>query len=200
MGREVLNPTLRPANNRPMPGIFARSTLFALSFIAATSAAAQTHHRRAPPSEEETPAPLAGDRRDTVVPASGAFSGRPYWLALAQCGGFYFKLNALYTDAAVHARVVNPDPRANAEFTRKLNDAIRIATTYFDASARFLAADRGLDRDNAVLTYDGQSRAAGDRVKTIDAGLAAAKTCPALYEACQEAFPKACSGRLTPLG
>ena len=182
-----------------MPGIFARSALFAFAFIAATSAAAQTHHRRAPSEDEILAPPLAGDRRDTAVPA-GAFSGRPYWLALAQCGGFYFKLNALYTDAAVHARVVNPDPRANAEFTRKLNDAIRIATTYFDAAERFLAADRGLDRDNAVLTYDGQSRAAGDRVKTVDAGLAAAKACPALYEACQQAYPKACSERLVPLG
>ena len=29
--------------------------------------------------------------------------------------------------------------------------------------------DRGLDRVDAVLTYDEQSRAAGDRFKTIDA-------------------------------
>ncbi len=181
-----------------MPGILARSTLLALGFAVATSALAQTMHHRRVPSEDEIPPPLASDRRDTGVPA-GAFSGRPYWLALAQCGGIYFKLNALYTDAAVHARVVNPDPRANAEFTRKLNDAIRIATTYFDAAERFLAADRGLDRDNAVLTYDGQARAAGDREKTIEAGLAAAKACPALYEACREAYPKACSERLVPL-
>ena len=38
--------------------------------------------------------------------------------------------------------------------------------------------DRGLERDDAVLTYDGQSRAAGDRLKTIDAALAAAKVVP----------------------
>jgi hypothetical protein len=105
----------------------------------------------------------------------------------------------LYTDAAARARVVNPDPHANAEFTRKLNEAIRIATTYFDAAERFLAVDRGLDRDNAVLTYDGQSRAAGDRVKTPEAALVAVKACPALYEACQQAYPKACSERLVPL-
>jgi hypothetical protein len=182
-----------------MPGIFARSVLIALTFVVATSAAAQMRHRRAPSEEELPPPAVAGDRRDTVVPAPGAFSGRAYWLALAQCGGLYFKLNGLYTDAAVHARVVNPDPRANAEFTRKLNEAIRIATTYFAAAERFLAADRGLDRDNAVLTYDGQSRAAGDRVKTIDAGLTAAKACPALYQTCEQAYPKACSGRLVPL-
>jgi hypothetical protein len=134
-----------------------------------------------------------------MVSLPGTFSGRPYWLALAECGGTYFKLNALYTDAAVHARVVNPDPHANAEFTRKLNEAIRIATTYFDAAERFLATDRGLDRNNAVLTYDGQSRAAGDRVKTIEAGLAAAKACPALYQACEQAYAKACSEKLAPM-
>ena len=40
--------------------------------------------------------------------------------------------------------------------------------------------DRGIERDDAVLTYDGQSRAAGDRAKTIDEALAAANSCPAL--------------------
>ena len=38
--------------------------------------------------------------------------------------------------------------------------------------------DRGLERADAVLTYDGQSRAAGERVKTIEAALAAAKVLP----------------------
>jgi hypothetical protein len=182
-----------------LPGIFARSALFAVALTVAASAAAQTRHKRAPSEDELPPPPIAGDKRDAMAPASGAFSGRPYWLALAECGGTYFKLNALYTDAAVHARVVSPDPHANAEFTRKLNEAIRIATTYFDAAERFLAADRGLDRNNAVLTYDGQSRAAGDRVKSIEAGLAAAKTCPALYQACEQAYPKACSEKLAPM-
>jgi hypothetical protein len=182
-----------------MPGIFARSVLLALAFIVATSAFAQTRHRRAPAEDQPPPPPLVGDKRDTMVPAPGAFSGRPYWLALVQCGGTYFKLNALYTDAAVRARVVSPDPHANAEFTRKLNEAIRIATTYFDAAERFLASDRGLDRNNAVLTYAGQSRAAGDRVKTIEAGLAAVKACPALYAACEQTYPKACSEKLAPM-
>jgi hypothetical protein len=49
-----------------------------------------------------------------------------------------------------------------------------------------------------VLTYDEQSRAAGDRFKTIDAALAAAKSCPALYQACQQAFPKTCGRALAP--
>jgi hypothetical protein len=49
-----------------------------------------------------------------------------------------------------------------------------------------------------VLIYDPQSRAAGDRLKTVDAALAATQACPALYEACQAAYPKACSERLPP--
>ena len=184
-----------------MPGIFAKAALIAIALIAATSADARTHRKRAPREVEHAPPAVSIDKRDRVVaaPGAGAFHGRPYWLALAQCGGIYFKLNTLYTDAAVHARVVKPDPRANAEFTKKLNEAIKIATTYFDAAERFLMTDRGLERADAVLTYDAQSRAAGDRLKTIDAALAAAKECPALYQGCQEAYPKACSETLAPM-
>ncbi len=184
-----------------MPGIFAKATLLAIALIAATGADAQRRHRRAPRQVEHAPPAVSIDKRDRVVaaPGAGAFDGRPYWLALAQCGGIYFKLDTLYTDAAVHARVVKPDPRASAEFTKKLNEAIRIATTYFDAAERFLMTDRGLERADAVLTYDAHSRAAGDRLKTIDAALAAAKACPALYQACQEAHAKACSEALAPM-
>ncbi len=53
--------------------------------------------------------------------------------------------------------------------------------------------DRGIERPDAVLTYDGQSRAAGDRGTPIAAGRAAAKSCPALYQACREAFSKQCN-------
>ena len=137
-------------------------------------------------------------QRDSVVAAPGAFNGRPYWLALAQCGGIYFKLNALYTDVAVRARVVKPDPTTNAEFTKKLNEAIKTATTFFDGAEHFLMTNRGVERADAVLTYEGQSRAAGDRLKTIDAAFAAAKACPALYQACREAYPKLCNEPLTP--
>ena len=49
--------------------------------------------------------------------------------------------------------------------------------------------NRGVERADAVLTYEGQSRAAGDRLKTIESALAAAKACPALYQACREAWP-----------
>ncbi len=185
-----------------MPGFFGKCALVATALIAAaTSADAQQRyrHRRVPRETEHAVPAISVDKRDTVVTSPGPFQGRPYWLSLAQCGGMYFKLNVLFTDAAVHARVIKPDPHANAEYTRKLNEAIRTATTYFDGAENFLRTDRQLDRDNAVLTYDGQSRAAGDRIKSIEAGLAAVRACPALYEACRVGHPKICNESLSPL-
>ena len=98
-----------------------------------TSAQAQTHrHReRGSATESDRPAPaVPADKRDSVVAAPGPYTGRPYWLALAQCGGIYFKLNVLYADIAVHARVIKPDPTLNNEVTKKLNEAIKTATIY----------------------------------------------------------------------
>lgn len=165
---------------------------------------AATHHHHREPREAEpdaaTVTPVSTDKRDSLVAATGPFSGRPYWLALAQCGGIYFKLNTLYTDAAVRARVVKPDPKANAELTTKIKEAIGTATAYFDAAEHFLMTERGLERTDAVLTYDGPARGQGDRVKTIEAGLSEAKFCPALYRACQDAFPKQCGEPLKPAG
>ncbi len=187
-----------------MSGVFAKSALAisvvaALALLVATGADAQRHYRRRAPRETERAPAISFDSRDTIVAAPGPFKGQPYWLALADCGGIYFKLNVLYTDAAVRARVVKPDPRANAEFTKKLNEAINTATLYFDAAEEFLRTDRGLDRDAAILTYDAPSRVAGDRAKTIDAALAAARACPALYRACHAGKYKACGGKLAPL-
>ena len=92
------------------------AVLLVTILAAATGAEAQTHHRRergSSSSESDRPAPAVPvDKRDSVVTAPGPYMGRPYWLALAQCGGIYFKLNVLYTDIAVHARVVKPDPDA----------------------------------------------------------------------------------------
>jgi hypothetical protein len=181
-----------------MPGTVAKAALLTIALIVATDADAQTRRRREP-RDVERPAPAAPiDKRDSIVAALGPFNGRPYWLALAQCGGIYFKLNILYTDVAVHARAVKPDPKVNTEFTKKLTEAIKTATVYFDGAEHGLMTDRGLERVDAVLVYDAQARAAGDRLKTIDAALAAAKVCPALYQICQEANPKACSERLAP--
>lgn len=176
-----------------MLGSLTRSTFVTAALVAAVAAShAQTTRRQQHVPEAAAPA-IPVDKRDSTVTAPGPFNGRPYWLALAQCGGVYFKLNALYTDAAVHARVDRPDPKANTEYTRKLHEAIKIATTFFDASERFLMTERGIERADAVFTYDAKSRAAGERLKTIEAALAAAHACPTLYRTCQEAFPKQCS-------
>jgi hypothetical protein len=187
--------------------LFIKTALLVAVLAAATSAQAQTHRRHERGSSEpDRPAPVVpADKRDSAVAAPGAYMGRAYWLALAQCGGIYFKLNVLYTDIAVHARVTKPDPTLNNEVTKKLNDAIKTATVYFTAAERFLMNDRGIERTDAVLVYNEQSRAAGDRIKGSDtaaailAGLNAAKTCPALYQSCQAAYPKACSDQLAPV-
>lgn len=176
-----------------------RTALLTLGFVAVASADVQARReRQQAPAQTAAPAATAADKRDSVVATPGTFNGRPYWQALAQCGGIYFKLNVFYTDAAVRARVVKPDPKANAEYTKELNAAIKTATRYFESAERFLIADRGMERADAVLTYDGQSRGAGERLKSIDAALAAAKTCPALYQACREAYPKRCAEPLPP--
>jgi hypothetical protein len=173
--------------------------LLVLALAATTSVHAQSrHHREREPKETEHPAPAVSvDKRDTVVQA-GAFGGRPYWLALAQCGGIYFKLNVLYTAVAVHARVVSPDPKVNTEYTEKLNDAIKTATAFFSGAEHFLMTDRNIERTDAVLIYDEQSRAAADRIKSVEAGLGAAKVCPPLYQACQKAYAKVCTDSLAP--
>ena len=108
--------------------------------VVATGAQAQYRHRyseREPKQVEHPAPPVPADKRDRVVTAPGVFTGRPYWLALAQCGGIYFKLNVLYTDIAVHARAVKPDPKINAEYTKKLNEAINAATVFFDGANQF---------------------------------------------------------------
>jgi len=185
-----------------MPGVIAKAALVILALMVLTSAEAQTRRDRAPRDVDRAPpAPAVPvDKRDSTVLMPGVFNGKSYWLALAQCGGTYFKLNTLYAEAAAQARVIKPDPKATAEYTRDFKDAIRVATIYFDATERFLMTDRGVERTDAVITYDPQSRAASDRLKTVEAAKAAVQACPALYQACQGAYPKACSERLPPTG
>jgi hypothetical protein len=204
MHGEILN-SAAADYNRGMPGTIVKAILVILALAVLSQADAQSrrsrHERPREPKEVVTPAPaVPADKRDTVVSAPGAYNGKPYWLVLAQCGGVYFKLNVLYTDIAVHARAVKPDPKVNAEYTKKLNDAIKTATAFFDGAEHFLMTDRGLERLDAVLIYNAQSRAAGDRVKTIDAALSAASTCPQLYQACQATHSKECGETLAPAG
>jgi hypothetical protein len=197
MGREVLK------RDRMRTTTAAKFVLvIVVAALVAAGTNAQTRHRRErEPKETERPAPAVSiDKRDTMVTLPGAFSGKSYWLALAQCGGAYFKLNVLYTTLAVQARAVKPDPKLNAEYTKRLNDAIKTATAFFTGAERFLMTDRGIERIDAVLIYNEQSRAVADRIKTIDTALNTAKACPALYQACQDAYSKACSESLAPLG
>jgi hypothetical protein len=165
--------------------------LLAVTLVFATAADAQSKRKR----ERERPQPTApADKRDRVVAAPGTpFNGRPYWHAMAQCGGIYFKLNNLYALAAIQAKVVKPDPAANARFNRKSDVARRTATAFFEAAEQFLMADRGMTREDAVITFDARANDEGERHKTIEAAEQATKPCPALYQACRDAFAKICS-------
>src|SRR5262249_5589963 len=178
-------PVLRKASEdtRMTNRTTAKVILVIVAVLAAATANAQSRHRRErEPKETERPAPAASvDKRDTVVNLPGGYNGKPYWLALAQCGGAYFKLNVLYTAIAVQARAVKPDPKLNTEYTRKLNDAIKTATAFYSGAERFLMSDRGIERVDAVLIYNEQSRLVSDRIKTIDPPLRPPKTTPPSY-------------------
>jgi hypothetical protein len=177
-----------------MPGTRVKLAVLALALAVTTSADAQSRKKRPREPAQRPPAATPVDKRDSVVALSGSpFNGRPYWAALGHCGGVYFKLSTLYTEIAIRARAVKPDPKINAEYTKKLNDASTVATAHYVAAERFLASERGLDRAEAVMTYDARARDASNRVSTIDAAVAATKGCPALYQACHEAFPKFCT-------
>lgn len=163
-----------------------------LSMALSSVAAAQS--KRRPSKQEAPPAAAPADKRDRVVSAPGtAFNGKAWWQAAATCGGVYFKLGAVYSDAAIRAKVVKPDPAAYASLTKEADAASRTATAFFDAAERFLIADRKVARDEAVMTYDTVASANGDRVKTVDAAVQAAKPCPELYKTCRGAYPQVCN-------
>lgn len=167
--------------------------------LALSSFADAQSKRRGKKQEEAAPPPASVDRRDRVVSAPGIpFNGRAYWQAAAQCGGTYFKLGTLHSDAAVRAKVVKPDPAAYASLTKNAGAANRSATAFFEAAERFLIADRKLSREEAVVTYDPVAGASGDRMKTVDAAVLAAKSCPELYQACHGAYPQVCGERSLP--
>ena len=169
------------------------SHLAAILAIALPSLADAQTKRRGKKEEQAAPA-APGDKRDRVVAAPGTpFNGRAYWQATAQCGGIYFKLGTRYSDAAIRAKVVKPDPAAYAQLTKEADSASKTATAFFEASERFLIADRKLARDEAVMTYDPIATSNGDRVKTAEAAVQAAKPCPELYKTCRGAFPQVCN-------
>jgi len=167
-------------------------TLIALA-IAATLSTADAA-RRLKKQEDAAPAPTPGDKRDRLVTAPGTpFNGRAFWQAAAQCGGIYFRLNTLYSDAAISAKVIKPDPAAFTKLSKDADGASVNATAFFDVSERFLVADRKVTREDAVMTYDNVAHSAGDRFKSVEAALQAAKPCPELYKVCRGAFPQVCN-------
>jgi hypothetical protein len=167
-------------------------TLVALALAATLSTADAA--RRLKKQEEAAPAPTPGDKRDRTVTAPGTpFNGRAFWQAAAQCGGIYFRLNTLYSDAAISAKVVKPDPAAYTRLSKEADGASATATTFFDVSERFLVADRKVTREDAVITYDNVAHTAGDRFKSVEAALQATKQCAELYKVCRGAFPQVCN-------
>lgn len=161
--------------------------------IAATLSTADAA-RRLKKQEDAAPAPTPADKRDRVVTAPGTpFNGRAFWQAAAQCGGIYFRLNTLYSDAAITAKVIRPDPAAFTRLSKDADGASVNATAFFDVSERFLVADRKVTREDAVMTYDNVAYSAGDRFKSVEAALQAAKPCPELYKVCRGAFPQVCN-------
>ena len=173
--------------------------LVALAVIVACASGADAARRAKKPAEEAAPTPSPIDKRDRTVAAPGSpFNGRAFWQAAAQCGGIYFRLNTLYSDAAASAKVVKPDPTAYTRLTKEADAAVATATTFFDASEYFLAADRKLARQEAMLAYDPIGSSAGERLKTIDSALQAAKPCAELLKVCRTTHPQACADSRTP--
>jgi hypothetical protein len=144
--------------------------------------------------EPAAPAAAAVDKRDRVVTAPGtAFHGRAFWQATALCGGIYFRVNTIHSEAAISAKVIKPDPAAYQRLTKQADVAGQTATMFFEATEQFLVADRKIARDDAVLTYDPVAGREGDRFKTVDAAMQAAKPCPELYRLCRAAHPQTCA-------
>ena len=170
--------------------------ILALIAFAAGSFSAAEAARRPKKQEEAAPAASAGDKRDRTIALPGSpFNGRAYWQAAAQCGGIYFRLNTIYSEQAITAKVTRPDPAAFTRLSKEADGASTTATMFFDMAERFLMADRKSSREEAVLTYDSAATAAGDRLKTVDAAFQATKPCPELYQACHGAFPQVCPER-----
>jgi len=168
----------------------------AILLIALSSMAAAERTRRGKKQESHPAAApvVPADKRDRTVNAPGSpFHGKAYWQAAAQCGGIYFRLGTLDSEAAIRAKVIKPDPAAYASLSKDADAANKSATAFFVVAERVLIADRKLARDEAVITYDPVASASGDRLKTPEAAVQAAKPCPELYKVCRAAYPQVCN-------
>ncbi len=176
-------------STRSLTALGATLALIAVLFASQTDAARRHREPVATPAGPASPA----DKRDRVVAAPGTpFHGKAYWQAAAQCGGIYFKIRTVYSDEAAKAKV-KPDLPAYERLSKSADTASQAATAFFEAAERFLIADRKVTRDDAVITYDPTSSAAGDRAKNLEAAVQATKPCPDLYHACRAAYPQVCN-------
>ncbi len=160
-------------------------------------AEAQAKKRTRERDKDRPPPAQPADKRDRLVDAAGTpFHGRAYWQALGQCGGIYFRLGTLYEEAAIQAqiRAGKQDPKVGADFLARAAAARKTATSFFVGAENFLMADRGITKEDAILTYDPRAAEAGDRLKSVDAVLQAARPCPTLYQTCHSEFVKMCTG------
>ena len=172
----------------------AGAAIVLLAFSSFADAQTARRPKKQNQNQEQAAPATPVDKRDRAVVAPGTpFNGRAYWQAAAQCGGIYFKLGNVYSDAAVRAKVTKPDPAAYVAFTKQADEASKTATVFFTAAERFLIADRKLGRDEAVLTYDPLASQNGDRLKTPEAAVQAAQPCAELYKICRGAFPQVCN-------
>ena len=190
-----MKPARRPDYNRTMPGTFAKAALLTVrsspppARMRRPALVARAVRAPAPPPA----APL--DKRDSVVAAPGAFNRpSPIGSRWRNAAAPISSSTCLYTDIAAHAPAVKPDPKTTPRIHQEAHRCDQDRTVFFDGAGRFLMTDRGIERVDAVLIYDAQSRAAGDgqdRRRRISRGAIA---CPALYaERAQQAYSKACS-------
>jgi hypothetical protein len=180
-----------------MPFLRSGARAAAIAVIVAVSCGDAAGQGKRAREREAAPAPPAVDQRDRLVQAPGSrLAGKPFWHALSQCGGIYFKMSTLHADAAAQAQVVRKDANAAKKLARQAEAARRSATAFFDAAEMVLMADRGIARPEAILTYDGLATEAATRLKSIEAASEAAKPCRPLYEICHKSLPKICGDAL----
>jgi hypothetical protein len=173
-----------------------RSAVAVASIVLASLTIAQAAPRKQQPHPQHAAPAAPGDKRDRTVASPGTpFHGKAYWQAAAQCGGIYFKVGTFYSESAIKAKVVKPDPAAYASLQKSADVATRTATAFFEAAEHFLIADRKLTRDEAVLTYDAVATAAGERVKSLETSEPVLKPCPVLYQACRATYPQMCNDK-----
>ena len=149
--------------------------------------------RRMRKQDEAAPATPA-DKRDRAVVAPGTpFNGQSLLAGRRAMRRHLFQARHSLFGLRGPREGDQAGSRRLRAFTKEADEASKTATVFFTAAERFLIADRKLARDEAVLTYDPLATQNGDRLKTVEAALQAAKPCAELYKICRGAFPQVCN-------